>query len=177
MKQMNKKQQVYVEVQAFRQWWLWLIVIAAALPTAGVLFYQLYTGAFVGDKPASNTILIILTLLIPVPLFFGFYFAKLTTIIDSTGIEYGWNLPTSDLNFIPWGDIDSIEMIEYKFVGYGYRISSDYGIVYNTKGKQGKHITKKDGRKILIGTTKPKALEDYFDELNLQKGDFKGLQV
>jgi hypothetical protein len=141
------------EYQAFNQWWLWSIIITAAIPTFGFLLYQVITGEQIGTKPASNTVLFILTLLLPMPMFFGFYFAELSTIIDSTGIEYGWNLPTSDLNFIPWSEIKSIDLIEYKFVGYGYKISRDYGTVYNTKGNKGIQIIKNNGSKILIGTS------------------------
>ena len=54
-----------------------------------------------------------------------------------------------------------MEIINYKNVGYGIRISSMYGKIYNTNGKTGLLITKNDGDRILLGT-------NYADELGNQ---------
>jgi hypothetical protein len=153
------------EVQNFRQWWLWLIVIVSAIPTLGVLLYQVVTGQQIGDKPASNTVLLALSFVVPVPMFFVLYFAKLTTIIDCSGIEYGWNFPSSDLNFIAWKQVRSIELVEYDFVGYGFRMSRKYGLVYNTAGNKGLQIITTTGKRILLGTLKSKELERFLQEV------------
>ncbi|MEJ7679685.1 MAG: hypothetical protein WKG06_17860 [Segetibacter sp.] len=83
----------------------------------------------------------------------------MTTIINADGISYGWNIPASELNSIKWSDIEACKMIEYKFVGFGYRIRREYGIVYNANGNKGLRINKKNGRKILLGTSKPEQAE------------------
>nr|WP_315263057.1 hypothetical protein [uncultured Flavobacterium sp.] len=44
--------------------------------------------------------------------------------------------------------------MNYKFLGFGVRLFTSYGTVYNTKGDTGLAIELKCGKKILIGTQK-----------------------
>ncbi|MGB5272717.1 MAG: hypothetical protein WBN39_01570, partial [Flavobacteriaceae bacterium] len=58
-----------------------------------------------------------------------------------------------------WEDIDKAEIIKYRFVGFGIRLSFKYGTVYNIKGNLGMALHLKDGKKYLIGTQKPEELQ------------------
>ena len=79
-----------------------------------------------------------------------FWFIKLKTEIDKNEIR---------IIFFPfvkkqvnWKEIKSAEIVNYGFVGYGIRLWTKYGTVYNTKGNKGLAIELLDGTKFLIGT-------------------------
>ena len=54
--------------------------------------------------------------------------------------------------YMPWEDIKSTKVITYKFVGYGLRLGTKYGTIFNIKGSRGLQIELKSGEKVLIGT-------------------------
>jgi hypothetical protein len=65
-----------------------------------------------------------------------------------------------------WSDIQSAEIIDYGFVGgWGIRIGTKYGTVYNARGSEGVWLTLESGKKIVIGTQRPndwqKAIDKY----------------
>ena len=54
-----------------------------------------------------------------------------------------------------WTEIKSAEVINYGFVGgYGIRLWTKFGTIYNTKGNKELAIVFSNGKKILIGTQK-----------------------
>jgi len=156
---------LFTEVQKFRQWWLWLILILASLPLAGILIYQLSTGHPVGDKPASNAVLAMIVFLISVPMLSGFYFLKLFTEIDTETIYYGFGISGQNLNEIKIADVIEMNVVPYKSNGLGMRMSNTFGTVYNTSGGLGLFITTKSGAKVTIGTKKPEELRAAIDKM------------
>jgi len=160
-----EKEILFSEVQKFRQWWLWLILILAAVPLLGILAYQVITGNPVGDKPASNGSLIIIVLVIGLPLLLGFYYFKLFTIVEKDTIYYGFGVKGNKLNEIRLSDIASMDVIPYKSYGYGMRLSRDFGTIYNTSGGMGLFITKTSGEKLLIGTKRPEELKEAIGKM------------
>lgn len=161
---------LYKEEQKLRQNLLWLVILIA--PTLFfwiVLSYQLVTGRLVGDHPISNLPLGILTGIYTICSVYALLFIKLTTVIYEDRIEYGWNIPTADLNRIPFSDIETMDLIKYGFVGYGYRISVKYGTVYNVGGNKGLQIRRRSGEKILIGTAKENELSEALLRLERRK--------
>ncbi|WMI67768.1 hypothetical protein [Mangrovimonas sp. YM274] len=153
------------EHQKFTQWWLWLILIPiGALPLVGI-YKQIILNEPFGDKPISNLGLIgfacftfaLLTL---------FFVMKLTTKINKDGIE---------MRFFPfvkkttkWSDIKTAELINYGFVGgWGIRLWTKYGTVYNMKGNKGLAIELLNGKKFLIGTQKETELKEVLKKLKL----------
>ena len=154
------------EIQIFRHWLLWTIILVIFTPLLGILFYQFFTGNPVGNNPASNGVLLAIILIYYVPMITLMLYAKLTVRIGNEAIYYGWNIPNNELNKIDWKEVDSIDIITYRFTGYGYRLTKKYGIVYNTKGNKGLQIVKKSGEKILLGTLKPEELKSALQNLN-----------
>jgi hypothetical protein len=154
-----EKEILFTEVQKFRQWWLWLILILASLPLLGILVYQVVTGQPVGDKPAPNSVLALLVIFISAPMLLGFFFIKLFTIIDQDTIYYGFGVSTSNLNAIHLADITSMDVVPYKSNGLGMRLSNEFGTIYNTSGGMGLFITNNKGSKMVIGTKKPEELK------------------
>jgi hypothetical protein len=154
---MEKKQE-YVEVQKFGQWWWLLIIACVSAPLTAVLLYQLITDNSVGNNPVSNTVLVVLVCFICLPISLILYFVKLTVKINYNGIYYGF---TKYPNELKWENVKAIELIKYSYPGLGYKISGEYGEIYNTGGNMGLWITQPGGSKILLGTQNPGELKSF----------------
>ena len=144
----------FIERQSFRQWYLWVLLLAPLVLFTYAFVHQVLLNKPFGDKPAPDILLIVLLLFICLGNFL-FYKATLTTIINEDGIFYKWSFLNSSFNKISWQEMERYEMIKYDFVGYGIRFSRKYGTVYNVSGQTGLFITKKNKSKVLIGTQKP----------------------
>lgn len=165
----NNKNIVFEETQRFTPWIVWIAMVGTLLLLAAILIYQLVSGEEVGNRPASNGALIAFIMIYYIPGISLMLYARLTVRITNERIYYGWNIPTKDLNTILWSDVQTSEIITYKYVGHGYRLTKKYGTVYNAKGNKGLLITKKSGEKILLGSLK-------IDELNTALTNLKGVE-
>ncbi len=152
----------FKETQKFSQWWLWLtLIIILLFPIIGIIQQLIFKIKF-GDKPMSDFGLIIFFLCTLA--FIGFFkYIKLETELNNTGLK---------MSFVPfvkkdikWEHIKSIKIVTYGFVGYGIRIGSSYGTVYNIKGNKGLAIKLKNGKKFLIGTQKTEDLSRLIKDL------------
>jgi len=147
----------FEEKQTFKQIWLWcILILLCAIPLYG-MYKQLYLNEAFGDQPMSDGGLIALSLFcIALAVFIGVI--RLETVIDSVGIRmtfYPFIKKT-----ITWDEIESLAVKKYGFVGgWGIRLGTKYGTVYNIKGDIGLAIKLKDGKKLLIGTQKEDELE------------------
>lgn len=141
----------FKEKQKFTQWWLWLFLIAIGLFQLYGIYKQLIKEEDFGDKPMSDIGLILFSIL-PFGIIILFWYMKLETEIDQKEIRIRFT-PLVRKSF-KWEDIKSATVLNYKFVGYGIRLFTSYGTVYNTKGNTGLALELKSGEKILIGTQK-----------------------
>ena len=67
---------------------------------------------------------------------------------------------------IMWSDVDSLKVVDYGFVGgWGIRLGTKYGTVYNMGGNKGVAIKLKNGRKLLIGTQKEVELREFLSQM------------
>ena len=157
----------FKEEQKFTQWWLWLIIIGVGiLPLVGI-YYQLILGQKFGNNPMSDIGLIVLAVSI-FGLIILFWFVRLKTEIDQNEIR---------MNFFPfvskrtkWDEIKSVEIIDYGFVGgWGIRLWTKYGTVYNIKGNKGLAIELVNGKKFLIGTQREKELKKFIEKASAQR--------
>ncbi len=153
----------FKEEQKFTQWWLWLILIPVGiLPIFGI-YKQLILGDKFGDKPMSDLELVIFTLFV-FSLIGFFFIMKLKTSIDKNGIQ---------MSFFPfvrkkvnWNEIKNTEVVNYGFVGgWGIRLWTKYGTVYNMKGNKGLAIELNNGKKFLIGTQKETELKKFMEKM------------
>ncbi|MDW5290345.1 hypothetical protein [Formosa sp. PL04] len=142
----------FKEEQKFTQWWVWVLLFGIGiLPIMGI-YKQFILGEKFGNMPMSNFGLIVFSIFI-FTLIAMFWFVKLKTEIDQNEIR---------IHFFPflkkhinWKEIKSAEIVNYGFVGgWGIRLWTKYGTVYNTKGNKGLAIELLDGNKFLIGTQK-----------------------
>lgn len=160
----------FKEEQKFSQWWLWLILTSLGiLPFVGI-YKQFIVGEPFGDKPIPNTGLIILSVVIF--LMVGLFLVmRLQTTIDATGIEMRY-FPFLKKK-ICWHEIKTAKVINYGFVGgWGIRLWTDYGTVYNVKGNKGVAIQLTNGKKLLIGTQKEAELKQVIENV-IEKGFLK----
>lgn len=142
----------FTETQRFTQWWIWLILIGIA----GLIFFGIYKQLFLGEKfgnnPASDVGLILIALLV-FALIGLFLVMRLQTEIDQKEIRFRF-IPFIKEN-IAWRDILAAEIVNYGFVGgWGIRVWTKYGRIYNVKGNKGLAITLKSGKRLMIGTQK-----------------------
>lgn len=148
----------FKEEQKFTQWWLWLILIGTGIfPLIG-MYKQLILGEKFGDKPMSDLGLIVFSVFIfGIIVLFGLM--RLKTEIDQKEIRMRYT-PFIKRN-VQWKDIESAKVVNYGFVGgWGIRLWTKYGTVYNTKGNKGLAIELKNGKRFLIGTQKEAELEE-----------------
>ena len=157
----------FKEEQKFTQWWLKLILIGVGVIPIFAIYKQFILGEKFGDKPMSNLALVIFCVFI-----FGLitmlWFMRLKTEIDPKEIRISF-FPLVKKQF-NWKEIKKAEIITYDFVGgWGIRLYTKYGTVYNTKGNLGLAIEFLDGEKILIGTQKEAELNCIIKKILLNK--------
>lgn len=151
------------EVQRFRQWWLWVILVFVALLPVFGLYKQLVTDEAFGSQPLSDAGLLIYAFLSWV-FVIGFYFIRLELTMDQMGVSM--KIFPFYKRKVSWEDVDRLELVNYGFVGgYGVRITSKYGTVYNMSGREGLLITLKNGNKFCVGTQRKEELNQFLKAL------------
>ena len=153
----------FFEEQRFTQWWLWIILSAITMiPVYGIIKQIILEEPF-GSKPMSNNGLVIFAILMFGTLWF-FSLIKMTTIINEQVIRMSY-FPFGNKH-TKWEDIEEARVVNYGFVGgWGLRIGTKYGTVYNVKGNMGLALTLKNGKKFLIGTQRPEELEALLEKI------------
>ncbi|UFJ42296.1 DUF6141 family protein [Brevibacillus humidisoli] len=162
MRNNRGKRVVYQEVQRFSSIITWISILAVA----GIMWYgfvqQIVRGIPFGDKPASDTGLIILVLIfgIAFPLFF--FSIRLRTEVRETEIFV--SLSPFSSRSIPLNKIEQMDVCTtrplLKHGGYGLRWSPRNGWAYTMRGKKGVQLTLSDGKKLLIGSQHPQTLAE-----------------
>lgn len=140
----------FIETQTFNQWWLWVLLCAIFGVGAYGLIQQLVLEVPFGSKPMNNAGIIGFSLF-NLGMILFFKWMRLETKIDNKGIY---------MRFVPfktklhtWEEIESISVVNYGFVGgWGIRLFTNYGTVYNMRGAEGLAIRLKSGKKYLIGS-------------------------
>jgi len=161
----NTKTMNFKEVQRFNQWWLWMLLIGIGLIPIYGIYKQLIIGQSFGDKPLSNQGLIAFTIILFLVIgLFGLI--RLKTEIDHSEIRMSFNPFVKKK--VKLNDVKTMKVVNYGFVGgWGIRLWTKYGTVYNIKGNKGLSITLKDGNKFIIGTQKETELKSVLKSLNL----------
>jgi Family of unknown function (DUF6141) len=149
---------LFREVQRFRQWWLWLVIIIGPL----TIWYSTYRRFILGEhyekKPTPDGLMVALWLLIGIGLPLLFYSARLITEVRTDGIYIRF-FPFH-FSFLRFG-FDSIKVYEARtyspigeYGGWGIRYGWN-GKAYNVSGNQGVQLELNNGKRILIGTHHP----------------------
>jgi len=158
---------VFREVQRFRQWWLWLIVLSVpGVCLYGVIQQIVFDRPF-GDDPLSDAGLLVVTVVFGggVPVLFSV--VNLTVEVRSDGLYIRYFPFHLRFRRIPFDTIARFEARTYsplkEFGGWGIRWGKE-GRAYSVSGDRGLQIEFKNGRKLLIGSKKA-------DELAMAMGN------
>jgi hypothetical protein len=164
---------LFEEKQRFTQWWLWTILVFAALLVAGIvinaLYVQLVLGQPWGDKPMSDEGLIAFTLFITtmmVIMLMMFFSAVLEIKVDKSGIVYRYFPLIRRERRIDREDIQHFEVKKYFLRGYGIRYNFRGEKTINVKGHMGMEITTRNGKRLMLGTQMP---DEFLHALNVMK--------
>ena len=146
----------FKEVQRFRQWWILVPLLIVTSWLSYGLIGQLGGGDPLGKDPVSDQGAVLLLVGWLIFLYFFLFYLEMRTEIDQQGIRV--RLRGFNSERFRWEDIQHTEVITYRFVGYGLRLLTRYGTVYNIRGNKGLAIHLKSGRRFLVGTQQPDAL-------------------
>lgn len=147
---MYSKSSGFVEVQRFPK----LLILIITIISGSILLF----GIFRTDRP------LILLGLILVSIAILFLIIRLEFRVNATFIQYEF-FPFVKKDFL-WQEIDTAEVIDYGFVGgWGIRLWTKYGTVYNVKGSKGLYVKLKNGKSFVVGTQKSDELKTYLNNL------------
>ena len=153
------------EVQRFRQWWIWAILLGILLLFGYGLFKQLIWGAPWGDRPLPNTALAGITLLL-VLFTIWFYQLRLVTEVRDDGlyVHFVW---LTRRRKIPFSEIKAYAARTYhplrEYGGWGVRYGFK-GKAYNVSGNRGVQLELVDGERLLVGSQRPEELVRAIEE-------------
>jgi hypothetical protein len=166
---MNNKVLFY-ELQRIRRLWVWLVAILVnVFPFYGI-YHQIIIGVPFGTKPMSNIGLLIMA---GFSIFFTllFYHWRLITLIKPDGIYARFYPFQFSMKFYRWESIKSLNIRKYKpireFQGWGlrYNFAGKGGRAFTVSGNIGLQIEFTNGNRLLIGTQKPKQIEEVLTKL------------
>lgn len=155
---------IFKEKQQFRQWWVWLLMAPLIIGTIYVIVQQLILGNPVGDNPLTDISVVFFSLFAFFIILF-LWLLKLETHIDLKGVKMIYRPILR--RYCDWSDIEKTEIINYGFVGYGFRWSLKQGWIYNVGGSMGLKVYLKNGKHFTIGTQKANDLKSFLHELKI----------
>ena len=139
------------ETQKFAPGILWYMRVQLVVMAILFIFLSL-------KFPESRIILLPTYLLIIVPISLLLELVRLKVTVNADGIDMSFK-PFTKKNF-SWDEIASAAVVNYGFVGgWGIRVGTKYGTVYNTQGSEGLGIKLKNGKKLVIGTQRKAAMQ------------------
>jgi hypothetical protein len=146
------------EVQRFRQWWIWLIVLAIAALQWWAAYEQLLMGRPFGDNPAPDALLFVFFLLFGIGMPWLFLSAKLVTVVAADAIYVRFVPFHFRMIRIPFEDVVGFSAGQYSplrdYGGWGIRFGRE-GKAYNASGNLGVRLEFARGNKLLIGSQHP----------------------
>lgn len=171
----NLQPAIFSEKQRFTQWWLWIIILGINLFFIYGLYQQVYLGKPMGTKPSSDQglwtgwgICLLVTLLM------RSIFLK--TIIRQDGVYIQFFPFHLKLKFYAFSELENIFVKKYSpmmdYGGWGIRVGIlGKGTAYNISGNMGLQLIFINGKKILIGTNQPVALQEALQSIGQYKSE------
>jgi hypothetical protein len=142
---------IFGEVQYFRQWWLWLVML---LPLADMI-WNLYHLWPANRDSSQHDMIVLLGIILPLLVLLLFLFMRLETEIREDGIYVRFFPFHLKFRKYDWREIDKIYLREYKpireYGGWGIR-GFGKNRALNVSGNMGLQLELKSGKKLLIGT-------------------------
>lgn len=153
---------LFYEKQQFRQWWIMLIMVGTSSVFVAGIIKQLIRGQQFGNKPMSNTDLIVATAVLFLLNIFIFSI-RLETVIKPDGIYVRFFPFIIKYKHFSWSTLTKSYVRQYspiaEYGGWGLRLGLfGKGQAYNVSGDKGLQLEFTNGKKLLIGTNKPEEL-------------------
>lgn len=148
----------FKETQKLNLRWKWIFFIALYIIMFWALYYQM-NEKFDFSAVISITFSLCMIFLLNIVVIT----MKLETEIDESRIIYRYKPFHLKPKIIYWNEVSDFYIRIYKpykeYGGYGLQRKMKYGRAFTVSGKTGLQLLFKDGKKILIGTQKPKEIE------------------
>jgi len=153
---------IFTEQQKFTQSWLIVLVLISTLIPLGMI-----TNDYLKNDGTMETTEFLLLALSMLSVLLLMFVLKLTTRIDEKGIVFRFTPFHFKPKFIAWQEIDKAYTRSYdpisEYGGWGIKgglfWKKNKGVAYNVSGGKGLQLVLKNGKKILIGTQKPTAID------------------
>lgn len=161
-------EKVFSEVQRFRQWWMWSIILFVDAGLVVTFFWDKVVGS---QEPVQwwEYLLIAGTLFMLTLLFL---IMNLSTRIDEQGIHIRFSPFHFREKHFYWRDIAKAYIRNYsplwEYGGWGIKYGSG-GKAYNVSGSIGLQLELKNGKCILIGTDRPDQLKEVILKFGFDK--------
>lgn len=150
----------FEEVQTFRQWWLWVLLLGTLIPVVGVFGYglvqQLLLGQPWGSRPLPDWGLLLsagASILVTGGVGYLMWRLRLVTQVRDDGLVLHF-YPLRRRQ-IPWGEIVDFQVRSYRplreYGGWGIRFSRA-GVAYTVSGNQGVQLQLRTDRPLLVGS-------------------------
>ena len=170
---MNVSYSIFTEVQRFRQWWVWVLVLFAS----GIAWYgaihQIVLKKPFGNNPAPDAVMIMIWGIFGVFFPVLFYSLKLYTEVRYDGLYIRFFPLQFHSHKISYAEIKTYEIRTYsalkEYGGYGIRFGKN-GKAYNISGNMGVQFEFQNGKRLLIGTQKPEELIQALDTASGKRG-------
>ncbi len=161
---------LFSEKQYFKQWWLILLLFGIA----GIFIFgfikQNILGEQFGNKPMSNTALLI-TNIICILFIILFSCIRLDTHIKADGIYVRFFPFSVNFKHYSWSIIKSMYIREYaplkEYGGWGLRYGTS-GKALTVSGRNGLQLELNNNSKLLIGTNKPEEITKVLELIKEQ---------
>lgn len=167
------KDTFFTERQRFMQWWLWLILLGINVLFLSGVYKQIVGGQQFGDRPMSNTGLLMATALTFLLSIF-FVSIRLDTIVKADGIYvrfFPFHLKYKEYK---WVSLTKSFVRKYaplsEYGGWGLRMGwGGKGTAFNVSGNQGLQLEFTNKKRLLIGTNKSEELSSLLVEIGQLK--------
>lgn len=155
----------FKEAQKANVKWKWIPFIGFYVLMAWALVNQLKVEDI--DIAAVSSIVFSLCLIILFNIIV--VIMKLETVIDNSKITFRYKPFHIKPRILYWDEISDFYVRDYKpikeYGGHGVQRKLKYGRAFTVSGRKGLQLILHDGKKILIGTHKPKELQMVIDNM------------
>ncbi|BAO55552.1 hypothetical protein [Nonlabens marinus] len=149
---------LFQEEQKFNQWWLYLIVIGTI-----AIIIACAIAAVQSMESQIEVIAVVASCILGIIFMSSIWIMKLKTSITEEKIHIHY-YPFVKREWF-WSDLKTAEVLDYGFVGgWGIRIWTGMGTVYNVRGSKGLHFKTGD-KEYVIGTQKEEELRSSIAHL------------
>jgi hypothetical protein len=154
---------LFSEIQRFRQGWVLLLIGGIAFIAWYSFFQQIVFGTPFGNNPASDTLVVILFIILGnfLPILF-LLVLRLEIQVTQRALRFRFFPLHLRWREIPVDTIADVQAVVYRpiieYGGWGIRLGRK-GIAYTVSGNRGVQVTQKSGKSFLLGTNRAEKMK------------------